>query len=236
MIEEMPKLDKWAIADKAYSDEFLAELGAKFNFDALAPKMAQEIRGVGWRYFADKALDNDDGAMRAETRKEYRALKKQIANFAEFLARPEYVDIASDMYFAALRTGAPPPKTDFPHLSDHEKLRGAPYLAELQRLLKLLDFAAKEGIKSASPPKGRKKNYAIGNFARRAAYVWTDMLGRPFTVDYHKGSGLTPAFEFVQSLVKRLDPTVSDTAIITGMRTHIAQYRKLTLRARETDQ
>lgn len=234
MTEENPKSDKWAIVDVAYSDEFLAEMSAKFNFDALTPKMAQEIRLIGRRYVADAALDNDDGSMRANSRKEFRALKKRIANFAEFLARPEYADISSDLYFAALRLGAEPPQTEFPQLSEHEKTRGAPYLAELIRLLTLLDAAADDGIKCFSPPKGRKKKYAIENFARRAAYIWTDMLGRPFKLDYHEGAGLTPAFDFVKALLNRLDASVADTAIITGMRATIPQSRELELAKRKS--
>jgi len=229
MADANPKSDKWDIVDAVYSDEFLAKLGAEFNFDALAPKMASEIRVVGWRYLVEQAIDNDDGAMRRQARKEYQALKKQINDFAELLLRPEYADIASDMYFAALRLREPPPKTHIPQLTEFEKTRGAPYLAELVRLLRLLDAAAEDGIKCFSPPKGRKKKYAVENFARRAAYIWTLMLGRPFTIDYHEGAGLTRAFEFVKALLGRIGASVADTAIITGMRATIAQNREFEL-------
>lgn len=225
--EENPKSDKWAIVDEAYSGEFLVELGANFNFDALTPKMAQEIRVAGWRYLADTAIDNDDGSMLANSRKEYRALKKQIANFAELLARPEYGDISSDIYFAALRAGAEPPKTDFPHLSEFEMTRGAPYLAELTRLLNLLETAANEGIKNSSPARGRKKNYAVENFVRRAAPIWIEYSGKPFTVDYHKGSGVTQAFDYVKTLIHRLDPDIPEKSIVTAMRAIIAENNKL---------
>lgn len=229
MADTNPKSDKWDIVDAVYSDEFLAELGAGFKFDALAPKMASEIRVVGWRYLVEQAIDNDDGEMRRQTRREYQALKKQINDFAELLLRPEYTDIASDMYFAALRLREPPPKTNFPELTEFEKTRGAPYLAELVRLLRLLDAAAEDGIKCFSPPKGRKKKYAVENFARRAAYIWTDMLGQAFTIDYHEGAGLTRAFEFVKALLNRLDASVPDRAIITGMRATIAKNREFEL-------
>lgn len=229
MADEDPKSDKWDIVDAVYSDEFLAQLGVEFKFDALAPKMASEIRVLGWRYLVEQAIDNDDGAMRRQTRKEYQALKKQINDFAELLLRPEYADIASDMYFAALRLREPPPKTNFPQLTEFETTRGAPYLAELVRLLRLLDAAADDGIKCFSPPKGRKKKYAVENFTRRAAYIWMGILGRSFTLDYHEGAGLTRAFEFVKVLLNRLDVSVPDTAIITGMRATIAQNREFEL-------
>jgi hypothetical protein len=229
MAEANPKSDKWDIVDAVYSDEFLAELGAEFKFDALAPKMASEIRVVGWRYLVEQAIDNDDSAMRRQARREFQALKKQIDDFAELLLRPEYADIASDIYFAALRLREPAPKTHFPQLTEFEKTRGAPYLAELVRLLRLLDAAAEDGIKCFSPPKGRKKKYAVENFARRSAYIWKDMLGQPFTIDYHEGAGLTRAFEFVKALLNRIDVSVSDTAIITGMRATIAQNREFEL-------
>lgn len=227
MTEENPKFDKWAIVDAAYSDEFLGQLDAKFNFEALAPKITQEIRIIGRRYIADAALDDDDGSMRAKSRKEYRALKKKIVKFAELLARPEYGDISSDIYFAALKTGAEPPKTNFPQLTEFEKTRGAPYLAELMRLLNLLETAANDGIKNSSPPRGRKKNYAIENFIRRAAPIWVEYSGKPFTVDYHKGSGVTQAFEFVKALIHRLDPDIPEKSIVTAMRAIIAENNKL---------
>lgn len=96
-------------AENVYSDEFLRQLGAKFDFDACAEEYAYEIRDIGERYFRDLNIFNDQ-CDRRKYREQFKHLKKQITNFAEFLAQPEYADIETDMYFAALRLREPAPR------------------------------------------------------------------------------------------------------------------------------
>ena len=221
MNEKADRSEKQDNPENAYSDEFLRHLGAKFDFDACADDIAFEIRDLEERYFRDLNIFEDQDDSR-EYREQFRRLKKQITNFAEFLAQAEYADIETDMYFAALRLREPAPKTEFPQLSEHQKKRGAPYLAELIRLLRLLDNAADKGIEDFAPERGRKRNYPVENFTRRAHHIWVKMLRRPFTVDYHKGSGLTPAFDFVYYLLHHLDDNVPENGIVTAMRKVIA--------------
>ena len=163
MTEKSDISNKRANTENSYSDEFLAQLGVKFDFDARAGEYAREIRDIGERYFADLRAFNDQ-ADREKYRTQYRRLKKEIADFAEFLARPEYADIETDMYFAALRLREPPPKTEFPQLTEHQKKRGAPYLVELIRLLQLLDSATDVGKENGMEASG-------GDFY---APFWTD--------------------------------------------------------------
>ena len=89
--------------------------------------------------------------------------------------------------------------------------------------MRLLDNAADKGIEDFAPERGRKRNYPVENFVRRAHYIWVKMLGRPFTVDYHKGSGLTPAFDFVYYLLHHLDDNIPENGIVTAMRKVIAE-------------
>ncbi len=213
--------NKQSNTEDAYSDEFLRQFGAKFDFDACAEEYAHEIRDIGERYFRDLNIFSDQGDKR-KYREEFKRLKKQINNFAEFLTQPEYADIETDMYFAALRLREPAPKTEFPQLTEFQLTRGAPYLAELIRLLNLLDNAADKGIEDFAAERGRKRNYPVENFVRRAHYIWAEMLGRPFTVDYHKGSGLTPAYDFVKYLLHHLDDNIPENGIVTAMRKIIA--------------
>lgn len=49
------------------------------------------------------------------------------------------------------------------------------------------------------------------------------MLERQFTVDYHQGSGLTEAFAFVNLVVAQIDSAITETEIITAMRTIIKE-------------
>ena len=211
--------NKQSNTENAYSNEFLRQLGAKFDFNASVEEYAREINDIGERYFRDLSIFKDYGDRR-ECREQYKRLKKKITNFAEFLAKPEYTDIETDMYFAALRLREPAPKTEFPQLTEHQKKRGAPYFAEL---IRLLDNAADKGLEDFAPERGRKRNYPVENFTRRAHYIWAEMLGRPFTVDYHKGSGLTPAFDFVKYLLHHLDDDIPENGIVTAMRKVIAE-------------
>jgi len=73
-------------------------------------------------------------------------------------------------------------------------------------------------------PRGRSKNMALANLVIHAADFWEMDLKRRFRIDYHKGAGLTPGFEFVKALLKPIDD-VTDTQIITAMRTEIKVRR-----------
>ena len=228
--EELPARARSDIVDQAYSDKFLRDLGAQFHFDALSEKIAEEIRMIGWRYLTE-LVAFDDGQMRTEQRKRYQRLKRQLRKFEELLSDPDFIDVESDMYWAAHRTGEPAPQTNFPELTEFEKTRGAPYLAEFKRLLLILGKAADDGIEAFTPRRGRKRNEALDNFTRRCAFLWEHMLKRRFSVDYHKGSALTGAGQFVKAMLNRLDPSIRDPSIITAMRTYIAWKNELDERA-----
>ena len=227
--EELPASARSDVVDQAYSEEFLRDLGAQFHFDALSEKIAKEIRIIG-RCYLTELIAFDDGQMRTVERKRYQQLKRQVGKFEELLNEPRFVDIESDMYWAAHRTGEPAPQTDFPELTEFEKMRGAPYLAEFKRLLRILDKAADDGTQAFAPRRGRKRNEALDNFARRCAFLWEHMLKRRFSVDYHKGSALTEAGQFVKAMLNRLDPAIRDPSIITAMRTYIAWKNDLDAR------
>ncbi|MEO0591903.1 MAG: hypothetical protein AAFZ11_15285, partial [Pseudomonadota bacterium] len=67
------------------------------------------------------------------------------------------------------------------------------------------------------------RNYALENTVRRIAYIWSDMIKRPFTLDYHQGSGLTPAHEFVKTIFAELDPEITEDDVKTSMRRIVAE-------------
>jgi len=68
-------------------------------------------------------------------------------------------------------------------------------------------------------------DYTIECVVRRSADFWGDHLNRKFTVDYHKGAGLTPAFLFVQKLINEIE-LIADNKIINAMRSEIALRNK----------
>lgn len=220
----VPLSERSEFLDKAYSDEFLSDLGAQFDFDALGEQMASEIRMIGRHYLIE--LSAFDGEMRAEQRKRYQRLKMQVLRFQQFLSDPE-LDIENNMYWAAWRTGEPAPQTDFPQLSEFEKTRGAPYWAELKRLLLLLDQAADHNVERFAPLRGRKRNEALEDFVQRCAFIWEHMLGRRFSLDHHHGIALTEAGQFVTVMINRFDPLIREQSIITAMRNYIAWINEL---------
>ena len=71
--------------------------------------------------------------------------------------------------------------------------------------------------------KGRKADNPLLSLVRRLAYVWTELLKQKFTIDYHKGSGLTPTFQFVKLIVQRIIPDIRETEIVTAMRTIVSE-------------
>jgi hypothetical protein len=101
----------------------------------------------------------------------------------------------------------------------------------LQRLLQLLKAAAEPRVQDLGSPRGRRKNIALANLVIHAADFWEMDLKRRFRIDYHKGAGLTPGFDFVKALLKPIDH-VTDRQIITAMRTEIKLRRVPVLQKR----
>ena len=158
--------------------------------------------------------------------KGYKQLKKKVSDFRAFLERPEYVDLASDLYLAALHKNEPAPETDFSEITDFERTRGEPYLLELRRLLSLLEHATELALDNSTVPKGRKPDYPLLGLIRRLAYVWAELLKQKFSIDYHKGSGLTPAFQFVSLVVQKIVPDVREEQIVTAMRSIVKELNR----------
>lgn len=215
-------------ADDAYGHEFLSELGALFNFDGLNKEYAGELRNNARLYFVERDFPSDNEE-KAATRKRYKRLKKAALDFRDLISDPDYSDLHVDMYYAGLRWRESPPKNDFPELTDFEKTRGKPYFLELKRLLHLIDNAADAMIENSSPPKGRKKNIALENFVRRTAFIWADLLKKPFTYNDKKEDHKTQAFFFALNLIRRIDPSVTEENISTAMRAVIKERRGLGL-------
>jgi len=73
---------------------------------------------------------------------------------------------------------------------------------------------------------------ALQNLVIHAADFWELDLKRRFRIDYHKGAGLTLAFEFVKALLKPIDE-VTDTQIIAATRTEIKLRRLPAMQKRQ---
>ena len=205
--------------DRDYSPLFIIGLGKQFDFDGNNPEIIEEINYIRSGYSMSKAFDGHED-YRKEVRADYKAVKKAIDKFRASLEQHKSLDLANDMYFGALYSQEPRPLTVFPELTEFEYTRGKPFYLELERFLRVLGAGADKAIEHLSPEKGRPKNYAVESLVRRAADFWIDYLGRKFTIDHHDGTGLTPAFRFVQRLANEIEKIPGKT-LVTNMRKEI---------------
>lgn len=218
--------DPSAIAEMAYDDEFLSTLTAKFKFDARDPTLADELRHIARIYIVDRRLEELDGRP-TRVRKSYREFLKVTDAFLIWLKKsyehPDFYNIATEILFVAGRR-EPEPQNDFPGLTDHQKRVEAHY-RELLRLTELLRATLSRRISLLKPKPGPKPDETLRHFVIGCSEFWTHQLGRKFTIDYHKGAGLTQAYEFVQMLLEPLD-NFSEKDIVTAMRAEKSPIRK----------
>lgn len=208
--------------DKIITEQFVAEISTRFEIALETSALVDELKQIERRYTVDLRVFNDEATERT-LRSNYQSLKSETERFIDLLSAPEYEDLETDLYWAARHKIAPVSDASIPVIGHAQGRPGSSYLAELENLLALLDAAADSGVARFAPVKGRKRKYAVENLVRRLAYVWADMLERPFTVDYHQGSGLTKAFAFVSLVLAQIDSAITETEIITAMRTIIKE-------------
>lgn len=222
------------IAARVYSDQFLSELKKQFRFDALAPETAAELRDIAFRYIVFRREENQP-AFRKSSRREFLALQEATECYLALLERHETRDLASDIHLAASLENIGEDRGNSPDVAGQKRHDGKAYLRDLVRLLELIKRTAAWHARFLETRGGRPKNFGLEELARKAAEFWSTELNRQFTVDYHKGTGVTVAFKFVRALVAPLDD-VSDRQIVTAMRAQIAARRRLRERAEQGPQ
>ncbi|MEO1965561.1 hypothetical protein [Hyphomonas sp.] len=205
------------------SDSALDDIADQMGLESFSEGVCNELRIAVRRYALDQKIFGTYESELKSVGADYNALKKKVSEFRAFLELPEYSDLASDLYLAALHKNEPAPETDFPEITDFERTRGEPYLLELKRLLSLLEDATDIALDNSAVPKGRKPDYPLVSLVRRLAFIWTELLNQKFSIDYHQGSGLTPAFQFVSLIVQRVIPDIRETEIVTAMRTIVSE-------------
>ena len=210
-----------AESERGADAEFVAQLSEQFAFD-LDERVLRELTALLRRYPLDKRVLSDDSDEKA-LRKRYQSLKAETERFRALLLSSEYEDLETDLYFAALHENDRDSNPDIPVIGGSEGRKGGALLADLDHLLSLLLVAAESGSERFAPAKGRKRNYALENTVRRIAYFWSDTLNRRFTLDYHEGSGLTPAHDFVKTIFANLDLEITEKELVTVMRRIVAE-------------
>lgn len=205
-----------------WSEDRLSELGERFGFDSAAPELRQELNYIARRYRRD-LIAFDGVAVREAERVKYKKLLAQIDALQETLASPEYDALGSEIYLT-LRTEVSDNKAGVIRMSTIPNAAvGDHILNGLDDMLKLISNAARNVEERNAPAKGRKPDYALEALVRNIAYLWSDILKRPFTLDYHKGSALTEAANFVKAIIGYLGPDIPETRLITTMRTIISE-------------
>lgn len=92
----------------------------------------------------------------------------------------------------------------------------------LEKSVSLFRKSLENKLESAKLPLGRPGNVGLEKCAEYLWQFWEIDLGRPFTLDYHQGAAMTPAFDFVKYF---LEPVCdfTDAEIMTAMRSVIAK-------------
>lgn len=216
----MPEMNK--AESVKIPDVFLRDLGDRFGFDALRPDLRQELDYIARRYPRDLKLFDSAEDQKAE-RLRYGVLREQIEALQQMLALPEYADFGTEIYLT-LRTALPDTQVSgLSQLPVPSEATSEHILQLLERLLALSAATAANVEQRNAPAKGRKPDYALECLVRNIAYLWKDILQRPFRLDYHKGSVLTQAAEFVIAVAGLVAPDVPQTRLITAMRTIIRE-------------
>ncbi|HRJ19901.1 MAG TPA: hypothetical protein PLF84_12700 [Bryobacteraceae bacterium] len=201
-------------------EAFVQELGIRFQFDATRPDLVQELKYIARRYRRDLLVFNNT-AERELDRTAHRKLREQIESLRQTLAFPEFEALGSEIYLT-LRT-ANVNADEISRLPILSAAVGDHILRSLDDFLGLVSVSAGNVEQRSAPPKGRKPNFALECLVRNIAYLWADILKRPFTLDYHKGSGVTEAFAFVKAFTSYIDLEIADTKLITAVRTIISE-------------
>ena len=118
-------------------------------------------------------------------------------------AADEFYSPASEDFNALLKSGAATKTTN----SAGEEIKTFYEPENLHRELSFLEHSITKA-KSLLPQDegGRPFNLPLYDFVSGMAWYWAKELGRPFTIDEHKGIGTTLAAKFLEDCITPIDP------------------------------
>ena len=210
----------WHEACRVYTKEVAEDLAARFDISLPFETWHTLLKDIGHDYFYGWVLSNsipDD--FFARSKEVSRVMRSRIAKFGSALdAFGNELHVGQIMQLGILEKDLAAIAPELCSLPEFD--RGQALAAMLKELLKTLD----RGIKNRGFQKsaGRRPDMALHLSVSAASFVWRTSLGRKFTLDYAKGKGLTPAFEFCKAVLAPVGP-ISDQRIITAMRADIRE-------------
>jgi hypothetical protein len=204
------------IFQELYTEGFLTIRGERYGFDPAQNPARHLLK----RAAQSLQRDHQSTPFREEARERVKAHKKSLtllgrleASLGDDLEAGGYVLLSEvfSQYF---------PKLDINNSNPLSAVAPEDRLVRFS-LDRLRDYLNGQ-ISRYSQPGGRPSKRHLQDYAHCMHQLWVDELGQPFTLDYHKGIGLTPAFMFLKDM---LPPsiTVTDTELITAARHIIAK-------------
>lgn len=212
-------LSPWELIEGVYTEESIRGLATRFDFDPDATTAIRELRDAGARYILGRRME-DEVQVRKEERAMIQRWLRETEGFLETLERLNEYDIQGELYYAARALNEPPPTLP-QRLATKENLwKGSPYFVELRRQAAILQHALADQVRRLTSRGGRPRNEGMDILITRVADFWVMDAKNRFSIDHHKGKGLTEAFEFVRALLDPIDD-IPDTQIVTAMRGEI---------------
>lgn len=215
---EKPMSRPEQLLDQYFPEEVLLPLAEKYDFAPANPAI---------RHFLGRAVSSF--TRHAETPKnmeQRRTQKKELEKALRHFERMERALMATDVWDGFVPLQNLPLIFRLPRLSPAHPKHLEYLKLEREFLEKGLPMFRKWlslKIAETSGEAGRPRNVGLQRFTEYMELIWSDELGRHFTVDYHKGSGTTLAFEFVRDMISPVaSPT--DSEIISAMRFVISEF------------
>lgn len=205
--------------------DFLEALSCEFAFDAFAPEIKALLDEIPRKLNIARRLGDGREEIR-EYRKNFERLAQSLDDFLSVYDDLRSIGIDSEIWDGAKKLPGSDPNLSAKNYPEFIYKDSRAYEFELQRYLNFLQIGVYDQIKKLKTPTGRPKDQGLHLAVRHIANIWSLELKRPYTVDYHAGSGVSQAFAFTNRVVQQIEHT-DERRVITAMRAVIKQNADL---------
>ena len=202
---------------RAYPPDTVREIAERHKFDGTDPRWEWTLKRGALRYLraaaapARKAQDQAAASRR-------KTMARLIGELLDCLRTEDGDEMHLALALDAVAREKGIENADEDDFPDFERC----WIETVDRLEMLQTAVERERAAIIPAKKGRQENVGLDQFVKQLLTFWEVDLGRPVTLDYHKGQGLTPVFHFV---VDAVSPIVSEgeESVITALRKCIAE-------------